>query len=124
LPGTRLDLLIGPGLSLSTVETLLLLVIVALVAWFWVDSLRARETATAACRRACSQEGIQFLDDTVALERLGLARSAAGRLQLRRQYRFDYTEDGITRRRGGAVLVGGRLLTLTLPLNAGAAGST
>lgn len=121
---TGADLPTGPGLSLLTVETLLLLVIVALVAWFWIDSLRAREMATAACRRACSQEGLQFLDGTVALERLGLGRSPAGRLQLRRQYRFDYTQDGITRRRGGAVLVGGQLLTLTLPLDPGAAGST
>jgi len=53
-------------------------------ALFWVDSLRARERALAAGRSACERYGVQFLDDTVAFARLGLARDAEGRVRLRR----------------------------------------
>ncbi|MBC7794143.1 MAG: DUF3301 domain-containing protein, partial [Clostridia bacterium] len=40
-------------------EILTLLGFVSL-AWFWVDSMRAREAATRAGKRICEQEGVQF----------------------------------------------------------------
>jgi hypothetical protein len=85
-----------------------ILAVVALV-WFWSDSLQARERALAACRQACQQLDVQLLDQTVALSRLGLARDRRGRLQVRRLYGFEFSTEGLERRRGRAMLVGRRV---------------
>lgn len=86
----------------------------ALVAWFWLDSMRARETAIGASRRACQEYGVQLLDETVALARLRLRRDPLGRLQLYRVYRFEFTETGDYRHSGTVALLGGRLAELHL----------
>jgi hypothetical protein len=96
-------------------ELLIALLLIASAAWFWLDSLRAREAANAACRSACEQRGLQFLDDTVALRRLGIGRDALGHARLKRQYQFEFTADGRTRYRGRIVLLGARVLELHLP---------
>ena len=44
------------------------LALVAAVAWFVWDSLKAREAANAAIRPACRAAGLLFLDDTVLVE--------------------------------------------------------
>ena len=33
--------------------------------WLWLDSLKAREIGMQAAQRACAEEGLQFLDETV-----------------------------------------------------------
>ena len=33
--------------------------------WLWLDSLKAREIGIQAAQRACAEEGLQFLDETV-----------------------------------------------------------
>jgi Protein of unknown function (DUF3301) len=87
---------------------LALICLAALVAWFWQDSLAARESANAASMEACQRLGLQFLDGTVAFARLSLARDE-GRLKLRRTYVFDYTANSIERRQGFVVLSGARV---------------
>lgn len=96
-------------------ELLIALLAIGGAAWFWLDSLRAREAANAACRSACEQRGLQFLDDTVALRRLSLRRDTLGHVRLKRLYQFDFTADGRTRYRGRIVLLGARVLELHLP---------
>jgi hypothetical protein len=83
----------------------------ALLAWFWQDSLAAREAANSAALDACQQLGLQFLDGTVAFSRLSLTREH-GRLRLRRTYIFDYTANSIERRQGFVVLTGRRVDTV------------
>ncbi len=51
-------------------------------------------------RAACRAQGLLFLDDTVALDRIRLARDGDGRMRLRRVYRFEYSDTGTNRRRG------------------------
>jgi hypothetical protein len=85
------------------------------VAWFWLDSLRAREIATGIGRAACERRQLQFLDHTVALRRLSLRRSAQG-LRFRRVYRFDFSEEGIGRRTGHLVMLGQELVEISLGL--------
>jgi hypothetical protein len=87
------------------VHSLLAILFLLLLGWFWLDSLRARELATGVCRAACSQRGLQFLDQTVALRHLGVRRTFEG-LRLRRVYRFDFSEEGAGRRTGHLVLLG------------------
>lgn len=76
---------------------------------FWVDSLRARERAVAVCANACRQMEVQFLDQTVAISRLGLGRGGRGWLSLRRTYGFEFSTDGTDRWKGRAVLLGKRV---------------
>ncbi|MFZ4701632.1 MAG: DUF3301 domain-containing protein, partial [Candidatus Methylumidiphilus sp.] len=59
------------------------LIIIALVAWFWSDSLRAREAGVKAVRRACEEEGLQLLDETISLFSMKPGRNDYGRMVLR-----------------------------------------
>ncbi len=94
--------------------SLLLLVVMGLLVWFWLHSLRILEIAREAGRQICKQTGVQFLDDTVASTRLQLARDANGRRILRRTYRFEFTETGNTRREGEVVMLGARIESVTM----------
>ncbi len=76
------------------------------VAWFWHDSLGARERANLAAIETCRSTGAALLDGTVAFRRLQPVRVDGGPLQLRRTYVFDYTRDGVTRQTGFVVLTG------------------
>lgn len=96
-------------------ETLSLALLAAL-AWFWYDSVRARDIAVAAARRACGAQGVQLLDDTIAIVGLKPARDDDGRLVLRRAYAFEFSVDGDDRRPGGIVLLGQQLLNVTIGL--------
>jgi hypothetical protein len=89
-----------------------------MLGWFWLDSLRAREIATGICRSLCTQRQVQFLDQTVALRRVGLRWSRQG-LRMRRVYRFDFSEEGVGRRTGYLIMVGMDLreISLGLPQN-------
>ena len=85
---------------------LLLLAAMMGVAWFWHDSLGARERANAAALETCQSTGASLLDGTVAFRRLQAVRADGGMLTLRRTYVFDYTRDGYTRQQGFVVLTG------------------
>ncbi|WP_295389999.1 DUF3301 domain-containing protein [uncultured Thiodictyon sp.] len=86
-------------------NTLFPLLILALIGWFWLDSLRVRERALHLCRSACERRDLQFLDQAVALRRLRLAWGREG-VRLRRVYRFDFSEEGLGRRSGYLVMRG------------------
>ena len=88
---------------------LLVLVFLAAAVWLWLDSLKAREIGVKAAQRACADEGLQFLDDTVAIRSLRLVRDDDGRLRLRRIYGFEYSDTGDNRRPGTVTLLGQRV---------------
>src|SRR5690625_3903416 len=56
-----------------------------LAVWFWYDSMRARERTLDACRHACRRVHAQLLDETVAIDRMRLARYR-GQLVIARRY--------------------------------------
>jgi len=91
---------------------LLFVLVAAVVAWFWQDSLAARERANAAAMEACERMGLQFLDGTVAFARIGWIRGSGGWVVLRRTYVFDYTATSIERLQGFVVLSGHRVETV------------
>ncbi|MGH8307361.1 MAG: DUF3301 domain-containing protein [Gammaproteobacteria bacterium] len=101
-------------LSLSTLFGILALVLIAAFAWFWNDSLQARERMTGACARICEDMHLQFLDETVALARLRLTRAANGGLAWRRLYVFEFSESGSDRWKGRALLTGRRVDSVQL----------
>ncbi len=97
----------------STWELWALLALAAL-AWFWYDSLRARERAVTLGRTACERDRLQFLDDTVECVRTRPARDSCGRMVLRRIYRFEFSDNGNNRRVGIIVMLGTQVESLTM----------
>lgn len=74
--------------------------------WLWLDTLKAREIGVLAAQRACAEEGLQFLDETVVGHGVRLARDDEGRLKLRRIYAFEYSDTGDNRRSGSVTMLG------------------
>lgn len=83
-------------------------------AWFWYDTMRARERAIRLGKRKCEQEGLQLLDETVALSALRLRRNGHGRIAVLRVYRFEFSDTGDNRRDGSITLLGEQLESLNL----------
>ncbi len=92
------------------------ILLLAALAWLWLDSLKAREVAVRAAREVCMAEGLQLLDWTVAISSLKLARDERGRIQLQRGYDFEYSDTGNNRIKGGLVLLGHRVTLLNVGL--------
>jgi len=93
---------------------LLLVLLLAALVGFWLDSLRALETARKAGKQACRRAGVQFLDDTVSVTALGLGRDAQGSLAIRRTYRFEFSDTGNNRLEGALTLLGARVVALEM----------
>ena len=60
----------------------------------WWTGSRAHELAVQHARRACQQQQLQFLDQTVALRRMRLARGTSGAYGVQRDYSFEFTDYG------------------------------
>lgn len=93
---------------------LLVMLLLALAGWWWWDSMRAREVAVTAARRACRAFSTQLLDDSVVVRRLRLRRGAGGRFAVLRMYTFEFTRIGDERRTGYASLLGRDVLDIHL----------
>lgn len=98
---------------MTTVEIVIVLLILGL-GWFWHDSMRARETGVRAVRAACAAEGLQLLDETIAIARLRPRRDRSGQLSWLRVYQFEYSDTGDNRRPGSVQLLGNHVTLLNL----------
>jgi len=98
----------------DSVTGAVLLAILAGLAWFWFDSLRARELALRTGARACTDINVQFLDQSVSVDQLRLGRDARGQLNFRRVFSFDFSDNGADRRRGKIVILGRYVQSVTL----------
>ncbi|MEP5766504.1 MAG: DUF3301 domain-containing protein [Halieaceae bacterium] len=78
------------------------------------QALRVRELALDAARQACRREEVQLLDESVAVQRLSLSRDDAGRWRVWRQFRFEYSIDGLERERGHVIMLGLRMQALVM----------
>ena len=90
------------------------ILLLAALAWLWLDSLRAREIAVRAAREVCMAENLQLLDWTVAIANLKLARDGNGRLRIQRAYDFEYSDTGNNRIKGSLVLLGHRVVVFNV----------
>ncbi len=102
-----------PRHAVPVVEIVSILALGAIAA-LWLDSIKVREAAVHAAKAACAAEGLQFLDDTVAIAALRLARDERGRLKLQRTYEFEYSDTGDNRIKGNVLLIGRRVVILNL----------
>ncbi len=84
------------------------------VATYVFQSMRVRELALVAARRACRDAGVQLLDETVSIQRLSASRDPEGRWRLWRQYRFEYSIQGVERERGHIIMLGNRLQAVVI----------
>ena len=98
-----------------------LLVILALagIAWFWFDSTKAKETATQAASGACQAIQAQLLDQTVSLKHLSVSRDKNGRIQLARSYNFELSLDRQERSTGRVNLLAQKIASVQLDHNGG-----
>lgn len=80
--------------------------VIALLIWFWHDTMQAREQAIALGKRHCQNDGLQLLDETVSLSSLKLHRDADGQMTFRRVYEFEFSDNGDNRRLGSITLLG------------------
>lgn len=101
-------------IDLGTLTAILLLLALFGTAWFWNDSLRARDRVIATCFHLCAEVGVQFLDQTVVLSGLRIQRRAAGGLEFVRRYTFEYSGTGADRWKGYALLAGPRMESVQL----------
>lgn len=79
---------------------------IALLIWFWFDTMQAREQAIVLGKRHCQNDGLQLLDETVSLSSLKLRRNGDGQVAFRRVYDFEFSDNGDNRRVGSITLLG------------------
>jgi hypothetical protein len=81
----------------------------------WQKHVDAREVARVFASRLCQEHGVQLLDQTVVFRGMRLAGRSAG-LGIARSFSFDFSRDGVDRRRGIVTLVGTRLESSVMPM--------
>ncbi len=86
-------------------STLIILFLIFL-AWFWLNSIRAKEVAMQASAISCQQIAAQFLDQTASLTKIRLTRTAQGRMGIQRVFSFDFSRDRETRSKGYVEIIG------------------
>lgn len=100
-------------------NTIIVLLIVIGLIYFWFDSIKSKENAIAYAAYACRDIKVQLLDQTVSLTQLKLARTKQGRLALQRTYRFDFSIHGNERREGRVMLKGHKVEQIQLDYDDG-----
>jgi hypothetical protein len=71
-----------------------------------LGAVRVRELAVQAVTRASERDDFQLLDQSVHMQRISMSRDDARRWRIWRQYRFDYSYDGVERRQGFVIMLG------------------
>ncbi len=94
-------------------DGLLILVVVVMV-FIWVQGMLAKENARAAGKKACKESEVQLLDDTVQQQKIWLGRTHQGWLQVRRIYLFEFASDGEQRYHGKVIVHGHRVTSVDL----------
>ncbi|QFU76422.1 DUF3301 domain-containing protein [Halioglobus maricola] len=98
-------------LSLGEILTLF---IVGTVCLYLFSSTRVREIALQHVARAGQRDDFQLLDQSVHVQRVSLSRDTDGRWRIWRQYRFDYSYDGVQRRQGHVIMLGRKLQSVVV----------
>lgn len=88
--------------------------VIASLALLWWQNLKMREIALVAVKRYCDREGLQLLDQSVALKKINFKRDQhSGNVVLRRNYKFEFTSTGDERYSGMVEMHGQRLAGIT-----------
>ena len=95
-------------------ETILLALLV-ISAWFWLDSIAKREIAINSGRELAGRYSLQLLDETVACTQIRIGRDSRGHAQLQRLYEFEVSASGAERMQCSLQLLGRHLQTWHIP---------
>jgi len=93
----------------------LLLALLILAAWFWLDTISKREIAIGYGRELASRCNLQLLDETVACNMIRLGRDSRGHAQIARLYEFEVSANGADRMQCNLQLLGKQLQTWHIP---------
>jgi uncharacterized protein DUF3301 len=92
-----------------------LIIIIVAAAWFWSDSIAARELAIITGRGLADRCALQLLDETVACSKIWLGRDSRGQVRLLRSYEFEVSANGSDRLECNLVLLGRQLQSWHIP---------
>ncbi|MEK7991929.1 MAG: DUF3301 domain-containing protein [Thiotrichaceae bacterium] len=99
-----------------SLTSILFILFLGTITWFWFDSLRILEIARTHSQRICAQYHLQLLDDSVSLTGIDLARNKLGRVVLQRNYRFEFHHQGENvRAQGDLIMRGTQLIMMDVP---------
>jgi hypothetical protein len=93
---------------------LTLLLLIALLVWFWQLSQHCRDMAIQLARQTCQHQGLQFLDGTATLKSIRPYFTRDGGPGFKRTYTFDYSEDGVGRRSGCIIMHNAQVTSVVL----------
>ena len=93
---------------------ILLALLIGGLSLYFLSAIRVRELAVQAVTRAGRDNDYQLLDQAVHIRRISLSRDRQGRWRVWRQYRFDYSFDGVERRQGHVIMLGKHLETVVI----------
>lgn len=99
--------------------SILVLLFLAFITWFWIDSIRAKEKAMIASAHACQQIQAQLLDHTASLKSIKLSRNKQGRMVFERIYNFDFSHDREQRHQGRVIIKGLQIENIYLDTDEG-----
>jgi Protein of unknown function (DUF3301) len=80
----------------------------------FLAAVRVRELAVQAVLRASKNDDFQLLDQSVHVQRLSMSRDETRRWRIWRQYRFDYSYDGVERLQGHVIMLGKQLQSVVV----------
>ena len=95
-------------------NSLIVLVVLALLAYYVWLGQGAKELAHRAAKAYCNKAGVQFLDDSVVIRGLTITRDRNGQLCFRRRYDFEFASTGDRRYKGKVVLLGRMIADIEL----------
>jgi hypothetical protein len=90
------------------------LLTIAIFVWYWSYSQKVKQLALRAGVKRCREAGVQFLDHSVVLHRIGFKKNSSGHWKIIREYRFEFTSTGEVRYTGRVVMQGHHLVSTDL----------
>lgn len=95
-------------------EAFLLIAVGCTAVLYWHTSQQCKTWAVRYARRECELHNVQLLDQTVQQIKLSMSRDEKARWRFWREYRFEYSLDGVNRYEGRLTMLGQRLLRTAL----------
>ncbi|MCB1841612.1 MAG: DUF3301 domain-containing protein [Halioglobus sp.] len=97
-----------------TMGELVVMALLGGIGLYAYSAIGVRELALRAVRAASQRDDFQWLDQAVHIQRVSLSRDAKGHWRVWRQYRFEYSYDGVQRSRGFVIMLGRQLQTVVV----------
>ena len=63
-------------------KELIIIIVLIILVFYWLDSIRAKENATKYAKESCKKVLLEFLDDTVLIKKVRLRRNTRGQLSI------------------------------------------